>query len=165
MPTWLFGAASPSEQLFAFLFLMVVVAVALISAALGGQATYDVSYKGGAPYCPRCNRQIRVRRGYCRSCGYTFVSYSPKPPNNPEPIGDPIIERLCGIAWRLFAVACLGIIFAVKWAATEICKSCYFVFTFSWVGRLPEWAQPIIWGMIASIPISLFLIIFHIYFK
>ena len=38
-------------------------------------ANYDVVTKSGAPYCPRCNRQVSFRRDHCRCCGYRFKSY------------------------------------------------------------------------------------------
>jgi hypothetical protein len=71
----LFAKASEGEFLLGLFFILIVVIIALISAALRGSANYDVRIKGGAPYCPRCNRQVSYRRTNCRCCGYIFVSY------------------------------------------------------------------------------------------
>lgn len=66
------GQASPTEQLICFIFLAVVVIIALIT---NGLKTYNVNVKGGLPYCKNCGRQVSYRRDYCRACGVKFVSY------------------------------------------------------------------------------------------
>lgn len=54
-----------------------VVIVGLCIIALFRELTshYDVVTKSGAPYCPRCNRQVSFRRDHCRCCGYRFKTY------------------------------------------------------------------------------------------
>lgn len=67
------------EFVVGLLFLVGVVIAALIVVAIQGPARYDVIIKGGAPYCPRCNRQVTYRRDRCRSCGYVYVFHGPTP--------------------------------------------------------------------------------------
>lgn len=55
----------------------------LIDPDLDGPSTFvpntDSSTMGptwddrGHPRCPNCNKEVRVRRGYCRHCGHSFV--------------------------------------------------------------------------------------------
>ncbi len=55
----------------AVVFLVVVVALVLREST----AQYHIVRKGSLPYCPRCNRQISMKRDHCRACGYRFKTY------------------------------------------------------------------------------------------
>jgi hypothetical protein len=57
----------------------VIGVVVLLLFVAYGSPHYDVINRGGAPYCPKCNRQVSYRREYCRCCGYKFVSYGASP--------------------------------------------------------------------------------------
>src|SRR5215469_1146095 len=73
--TLLFAAASGGEVFLAFVMIGVAILIPLVVAAVQGPARYNVVIRGGAPYCPQCNRQVSYRRDYCRCCGYKFVTY------------------------------------------------------------------------------------------
>ena len=155
--------ASPGEQAFALFFLFVVVILALISSAVRGSANYDVQIKGGAPYCPNCNRQVSYRRESCRSCGYTFVSYGSS--ESTQPFVDPTSSALGGcllglmaMPFRLmFVVVLYLVIFIQKRVWPQACHLC----SGKWYGTLPEWAQPVVLGCLIPLPAIIVFVLFR----
>jgi hypothetical protein len=140
--------------------------------------------RSGMPKCVKCGKQVRVRRGYCRSCGEAFM-----------PTWAII---LCAIAPGVAMLGPVGLLlFLGALAAAAIGFSVYVVLkafgagigslrigsrvhsvSFSirkglirlgnylswaasgqWVARLPVWAQPIIWGIGVAIPCVLLLVL------
>ena len=73
------GQADPGEFLVGFVCSVGLFIAMLILAARAQQARLNVVSKSGVPYCPRCNRQVSLRRGQCRSCGHVYVSFGPSP--------------------------------------------------------------------------------------
>ncbi len=89
------GQASPEEQLAC---LVLILVVSVITIAIGACSKTNVVLKNGVPYCPACGRQVRARRGYCRSCGHKFTTLqwssrkTPVPPTHEDP--QKAIEKL-----------------------------------------------------------------------
>jgi hypothetical protein len=77
--------ASHDDGAGAILGLIVIVVVLVIFAFRAATARYDLIQRDGLPFCPRCNRQVSLRREYCRACGYRFVTYGSSPARPPEP--------------------------------------------------------------------------------
>jgi hypothetical protein len=73
------GEADPFVFFIGFLFCVVLFIAMLLLAAKEQQARLHVVSKSSVPYCPRCNRQVSLRRGECRSCGHVYISYGPSP--------------------------------------------------------------------------------------
>jgi len=160
MTGYLLAQASLGEQLFSLLFIVVVVVIALISWVIQGPAIYDLNDKGGAPYCPRCNRQVSLRRQYCRSCGYTFVSYQPRTPSPPKPFIDPETKK--GFEELLvFSIrACEICVFGFVWLVLSLRDLVIAFICFRWLKRMPEWAQPIVCGILIPLPfVAVFILV------
>ncbi len=86
--TILFAArhhASHDDGAGAILGLLVIVVLFIVFAFRASTARYDLIQRNGLPYCPRCNRQVSLRREFCRACGYRFVTYGSSPSEPPEP--------------------------------------------------------------------------------
>lgn len=73
------GDAGPLIIFLFLIFCVVLLAIGLWADGWFQQCNYDVVIKGGAPYCPNCNRQVSYRRDNCRSCGYQVKTYGPTP--------------------------------------------------------------------------------------
>jgi hypothetical protein len=145
------GGPSGVEVLLGFLFILII----LVAAALRGPARYDVIIKSGAPYCPRCNRQVSYRRTCCRACGYEFVSYGPSPEEVRQQ-DEAFREQLQRDEAK-----------RQKWLEHQEAERAErrerdravlrWVFGLGWYKAMPEWAQPIVLGVAISVPIVLLL--------
>lgn len=157
------AAGTAEEGLAILLFIIVGSLIIWIIAAARGPAQYDIRYKGGAPYCPRCNRQVSLRREYCRCCGYAFVTYrsqsnhAPQPNQNTDPLPDQQLVDLSEIAGRFFQ----GILTKLSKLGINILRILKFILSLQWVSTLPEWAQPIVWGLIVPIPPVIIFLVFR----
>jgi hypothetical protein len=70
--------------------LIVVVVLFVVFVMRIATAQYDLIQRNGLPYCPRWNRQVSLRREFCRACGYRFVTYGSSPAERREPKSAPI---------------------------------------------------------------------------
>ena len=142
------AAGTVEEGAAILLFIIVGGFIIWIIAAARGPAQYDLHYKGGAPYCPRCNRQVSLRREYCRCCGYAFVTYRPQSHQTTKPLGGQGSVDLFEIERRFIQV----IAAKLSKLGSHGFQLFRVVITLRWVSTLPEWTQPIVWGLIVSIP-------------
>jgi hypothetical protein len=112
------------------------------------RATNDVIYQRGVPYCPRCNRQVSLRREYCRSCDYGFRQRAPRGPSEPFlPTG---LAPWLDDSWARAQTATLAIIHWFK----RFCSWFFrIVVCFGWLRYLPGWVQPLVIGTALSIPV------------
>jgi hypothetical protein len=159
------------ESVITALFLIFIFIIIAVVRALKGPARYDVVLRGGAPYCPRCNRQVSYRRDHCRSCGYTFVSYGP----TPEEIAQ---EKR---SWKQAAEFQEGLLKgkqqraraekerrAQERAQRRAERDAYYLDRgikpgpFAWYQLLPDWQQAILLGIACAAPVSLLITIFII---
>jgi hypothetical protein len=63
--------------LLALVFVFFEIIITAASSRSRRNRSLSVLWKGGAPYCPHCQRQVSSRRDTCRTCGYVYVSYIP----------------------------------------------------------------------------------------
>jgi hypothetical protein len=106
-PMWvdtiLFAArhhASHGDGAGAILGFIVIVVLLVVFALRAATARYDLIQRSGLRYCPRCNRQVSLRREFCRACGYRFVTYGASPAEPREPSPATIAEARSRGAWR-----------------------------------------------------------------
>lgn len=150
------GHASPEEQAVGLLLIAVIVVITLVAGAIRSATTaFDVNYKNGVPYCPRCNRQVSYRRDYCRACGYKLYQPiqreapaetrplfltpptpkgpppAPKPPPPPSVLSERARLRREAREARLQELEAKGITPGPT----------------AWFWLLPDWAQPIVLGV------------------
>jgi hypothetical protein len=143
--------ASGAEFILGVIFLLVIIAVVVFRES---SATYNVVSRRGVPYCIICGRQVSYRRDYCRACGYRFKTYSassghtrtpspPPPPSPPKPFIDPATAKF----FRDAASAC-------KAAAIASFRGLVWLASCRWLDSLPEWLEPIGWGVLACGPVA-----------
>jgi hypothetical protein len=138
----------------ALFFGFVLLVALLIAYAVQGETYYDVQLRGGAPYCPRCNRQVSYRRNYCRCCGYVYLKSVERPPQTPvklEPLQDPLFREIGKKGEDLFYAA--GVL--VGKCLTAVVTFACFVFEMEWFRRLPDWLQATIIGLSVGIPLAI----------
>jgi hypothetical protein len=126
-------------------FILIIVSICMVIQEAG--MTNHVNLRRGVPYCPRCNRQVSLRRGYCRSCDYGFRQKAPKRP--PEPFMPPGLVPWLKKSW---CSSKTGILALIRWLTRSWSLFFRNVVCFGWLSYLPGWVQPLVIGTGLSIP-------------
>lgn len=167
------SGSSPEEIVFGLMLVLGALAIVAIVASINGEAHYDVRTRNGAPYCPRCNRQVSYRRDHCRCCGYQFVSYGPsaeevriKHAEEQRRREDEAQEklqkkRLAAESRKLREER--RMLRQVEWDRYFLRRGIE-PGPLAWYYVLPEWAQPILLGLALGIPIAGLLVLRHLFF-
>src|SRR5262245_20334820 len=92
--------ASHDDGTGAILGLIVVMVLFVVFMFRAATARYNLIQRNGLPYCPRCNRQVSLRREFCRACGYRFVTYGSSPPESQRPFPAAISQERSQRAWK-----------------------------------------------------------------
>jgi len=151
------AAGTVEEGLAILLFVIAGGLVIWIIAAVQGPAQYNLHYKGGAPYCPNCNKQVSLRRDYCRSCGYVFLTHHPQSHQATKPLASQGPVDLFEME-RRFIQAIVAKLSRLTSHGFQIFR---FIIRLQWVSTLPEWAQPIVWGLIVPMPLIMIFLVFR----
>jgi hypothetical protein len=164
--------AAQSGDPIAGLFIVILCGICLIALILTAlrtnfyHATYNVVIRGGAPYCPRCNRQVSYRREQCRSCGHVYVTYGPSPEEaerqqgarrkraEAEWVKQQRIERSKEAEARRLQEA------EERRRARRAERDAYYLDRgvkpgpWAWYRVLPDWQQAILFGLFIAVPIG-----------
>lgn len=164
------GNSSPGELVLGLFIVLLAMAIVV---SVRGEANYDVLTKNGAPYCPRCNRQVSSRRDYCRCCGYQFVTYGPSPEEaritradeqrRQREVAEKRSQRKRLAEDSRKAREEARKLRQIEWDKYYLRRGIV-PGPLAWYHVLPEWAQPILLGLAFGIPIAGLLVLRQLFY-